>query len=418
MKHLRQQLGLYPLPLLLLALSNLVQFTARGMFLPFIVIFFGQIIGINEGLVGAGLAVSAVSGIIFTLLLAGMIDRFGPRPILIATIIGIAGTILLYPLATTPSRFFALMFLYGIVTGLYWPASDSLAMSFLPISRAGEVFALLRVVMALGMGGGGLIGGLMVSNGTIDQYRLLFLTAGIGVAAAGVMVWVLVRAPVRRPAATVHTADTVERAGSWGAVLADRRFLFSQVVVLALLFGFTQFQVAMPPYLRAEAGISEAVIGTLFAVNTVIVLIGQIPVARRIVPWRRGATLALAAVLWTIAYALFGASIWAAFLPFLAVVVFTLGEMLFMSTSGLLVVELAPERLRGRYLAFHSNIWGVAFGFGSWTSGTILASSMPGLLWPVLMTVFLAGAVGARAFDRGGAGHPRVHARVNASDVD
>ena len=43
-----------------------------------------------------------------------------------------------------------------------------------------------------------------------------------------------------------------------------------------------------------------------------------------------------------------------------------------MPTSGVIVVELAPERLRGRYLAFRSVIWGMSWGLSSWASGSVL----------------------------------------------
>ncbi|HET9017451.1 MAG TPA: MFS transporter [Thermomicrobiaceae bacterium] len=406
-------MGRYPRALWLLALANFVLFGARGMTAPFLVIFFGQIVGLPDGLVGAGIAVNAVAGVIFTLLVAGVIDRLGPRRVLIAMIFGCAVAIAVFPLATTPVRFFAAMVFYGCVNQLYWPASDTFATSLVPVSQAGEMFALLRVANAIGIGAGGLVGGLMVVGGRFDQYRTLYLVSGVGIALAGVMVILFVHG-LRRGA----PASSALGVGTWRDVLADRRFVVSQVVMFILIAGYTQVQVSAPPYLRAQAGVDEAVIGLLFLINTVIVIAAQLPVATRISSWGRGTTFAIAALFWMVALAMIGASPWLGVLPFAAFVVYTLGEMLFMPTSGVLVVELAPERLRGRYLAASSVTWGIAWGLSSWLGGVVLGTPHPGLLWPLLIVIVLIGAAGAFAFDRVGAPARPGSPRAAALDLD
>ncbi len=394
-QQLRGQAAHFPRALWLLAFANLVLFTARGMTTPFLIIFFGQIVGLGDGMAGAGIAASSIVGVAFTLLAAGTIDRFGARTMLIITIAGTAITTAFFPVSTTPVLFFVIMILQGLFSQLYWPSSDALATSLVPVSQAGEMFAMLRVASALGIGSGGLIGGLMVAGSTESEYRMLYLTAAAGLGLAGVMVFLLVR-PARRVVGQVETA-VLAASSSWRDVLTDRRFMFSQGVMFILLAAFTQLQVSAPPYLHAQAGVDEAVIGLLFTINTLIVVAAQLWVARKISGWGRGVTLAVAAVFWSVAYVMIGASPWLTALPFVAIVVYTVGEMMFMPTSGVIVVELAPEHLRGRYLAFSSVIWGTAWGLSSWASGSVLGSSHPVLLWP--------------SFDRS-AGNRRARRRV------
>jgi MFS family permease len=268
------------------------------------------------------------------------------------------------------------------------------------------MFALLRVANALGIGAGGLIGGLMVTGGGEAQYRLLYIAAGVGVALAGGLVYATVH-PGRTASGTVRAGDSMTT-GSWREVFADRRFVYTQVVMFILLAGFTQLQVSVPPYLRAEAGINETAIGLLFTINTLIVVALQIWVARRIAGWGRGLTLALAAIFWSIAYLMIGGTPWLHALPFLAIAVYTIGEMAFMPTTGVIVVELAPAELRGRYLAFSSIIWGAAYGLSSWAAGLVLASERSALLWPGLVCVLLLGGAAAWAYDRFPAREPAV----------
>lgn len=269
------QIHRYPRPLWLLASANLVLFTARGMVLPFLVIFFGQVVGLGEGLVGAGLAVAATCGVVFTLVLAGTIDRFGARPVLIATVAGLGLAYLAFAWGTTPGRFLALMILFGLFSNLYWPASDALATSFLPPARAGEIFALLRVANATGIGAGGLIGGVLVSGGGLPEYRQLYLLSGGLVFLAAGLILVLVRSPGRVARAAREDAPALF---GWREVMRDRWFILSQVVLFILVTAFTQIQVSVPPYLRESADIREGMIGALFAVNTLIVILAQVPV--------------------------------------------------------------------------------------------------------------------------------------------
>jgi MFS family permease len=395
---LRAQLTRFPRSLWLLAGANFVLFCARGMTRPFLVIFFGQIEGLGAGFVGAGIAASSIVGVAFTLVAAGTIDRFGARTILIVTIAGTALTTAFFPVSTTPVLFFSIMILQGIFTQLYWPASDTLATSMVPVSQAGEMFAMLRVASALGIGAGGLIGGLIVVGGAEAQYRILYLSAATGIAIAGVLVFMIFHPPLRH-AAVVRGGDATN-AGSWRDVLSDRRFMYSQVVMFILLAGLTQLQVSAPPYLRAQAHLDEALIGFLFTINTAIVVVAQLWVARKIAPWGRGATLAVAGLFWAVAYALIGASVWSNLLPFAAIVVYTMGEMVFMPTSGVITVELAPEHLRGRYLAFGSVIWGSSYGLASWAGGAALSTPHPGMLWPAVIVVLCIGSIGGIFYDR------------------
>lgn len=403
------QINRYPRPLWLLASANLVLFTARGMVLPFLVIFFGQVVGLGEGLVGAGLAVAATCGVAFTLLLAGAIDRFGARPVLITTVAGLGLAYLAFAWGTTPGRFLALMVLFGLFGNLYWPASDALATSFLPPARAGEVFALLRVANATGIGAGGLIGGVMVSGGGLPEYRQLYLLSSVLVFLAAGLILVLVRAPGR--AARGARGDAPVLFG-WREVMRDRWFILSQVVLFILVTAFTQIQVSVPPYLRESAGIREGMIGALFAVNTLIVILAQVPVARALSGWRYGVTFALAGLVWGFSYALFALSPWLSALALLAIIVYTLAELLFMPASGAIIVELAPERLRGRYLAFSSVVWGLSWGSSSWAAGQLLESSRPILLWPGLIALLLVGAAVSLLLDR----RPKLQSAATAAE--
>ena len=388
-----------PRSIWILTAAMSVLLTARGMAVPFLIIYFGQVRGFGETVAGAGIMVNAIAGVVFTLLMAGLIDRIGTRPVLIATMVGIGLSTLALPVIDSVPAFFLVMALYGLAAQLFWPAADGLATSLISLYQAARMFALLRVANAVGIGAGGLIGGLIISGGGAAEYRIMYIVSAIGCMIAAAIVLIFVRADEKSPGQDSSFHDFGEAAG-WRAVLADRRFIASQVIVFVLVAGFMQLQVAMPPYLRTEAGISESFIGGLLAFKTVLLVIFQMPVAGKIASWPRGMTLSIAGIAWMISYVLIGFSPWLFVLPIIAVCIFVVGEMLFMPTSAVVVVDLAPEKLRGRYLAVNTVAWGIGWGVSSFIAGALLSTSIPWIIWPATIAMMSAGVIGGLLYDR------------------
>jgi MFS family permease len=388
-----------PRSIWVLTAAMAVLLTARNMAVPFLIIYFGQVRGFGEAVAGAGIMVNAVAGVVFTLLVAGLIDRIGTRPVLIATMIGIGLMTLALPVVDSAPSFFLVMALYGLAAQLFWPAADGLATSLISLYQAARMFALLRVANAIGIGLGGLLGGLIISGGGAAEYRVMYIVSAIGCFIAALVVLFFIRPEVKAPEQDSSFHDFGEAAG-WRAVLADRRFIASQLIVFILVAGLMQMQVAMPPYLRTEAGISESFIGGLLAFKTVLLVIFQMPVAGRIANWPRGITLSIAGITWMIAYALIGFSPWLIVLPLVAACIFVIGEMLFMPTSAVVVVDLAPEKLRGRYLAVNTVAWGIGWGVSSFFAGALLSTTVPWVIWPATIALMAAGVIGGWLYDR------------------
>ena len=64
------------------------------------------------------------------------------------------------------------------------------------------------------------------------------------------------------------------------------------------------------------------------------------------------------------------------------------------------VADLAPARLRGRYMALSTISWEIGFVIGPAAGGFILAAS-PLALWPIAALVCVAAGAGALALERG-----------------
>jgi len=173
--------------------------------------------------------------------------------------------------------------------------------------------------------------------------------------------------------------------GTYRDVLRHRAFM--TVIGLNALFifaGFSGFEL-LPVYAKNEAGVTETQIGLVFFVNTLVIVLAQLPTTRLAQGRRRMPVLGLLGALWAAAWLIVpfagsqGAPGEATLLLVAAMVVFALGQCLHGAVQAPLVVDLAEPRLLGRYMALSALSWQVGFALGPAVGGYMLAVSPSGV---------------------------------------
>jgi len=393
--RLRSLVDSHPRSVWSMALCNLILWTGRGMTIPFLVIFFSQIVGLRASIVGSGIAAASLGGIGFLTLVAGQIDRRGGRPVLLACMAVIALATAIYPWGASVWAFLAITIVLNFANQVYWPASDATIASLTDRARVAEAMSVLRVANAVGIGVGGMLGGVIVAGGGLPEYRILFMVSSAMIGSAALLVWRTV------PAIRLAATDASGAHGTWADVLPDRTFLFALVILFILVFGFTQITMSVPAFLREEAGIGEGTIGALFLLNTIIVVGTQIPIAAWVNRGRIGPPLIASAILWGLSFLLILATpalgVMAAAAAF---VVFTAGEILFMPVTAVVPVRLAPIHLRGRYFSATSIVWGGSYALATFAAGIALDLPNPSVIWPAMCALMLVGALVSVRFAR------------------
>jgi MFS family permease len=381
----------------LLQLGGVMNSFGNGVVLPFLVIYLHDVRGFGLGVSGLIVSVSAAAQLSAGLLAGPLVDRLGAKRVLAAGLVLQAVGIGLLPLVRQPWQAFVLIAVEGAGSAGFWPSQSTLIARLTPPHRRHAAFAQQRVTMNLGLGIGGLTGGLIAGVSQPSSFTVLFL-----VDAATFLAYVAVLALIADPGVERGHGDD---AASYRAVLRDR--LFSWLWILNFLFvaaGYSLFTL-VPPFARDHAGVSERQIGFFFFVNTVVIVIVQLPISRAIEGRRRMRALALMPALWAVAWLLLdGGAYWlgatGAFVVIsLALAIFGIGECFHGPAHQALVAEIAPDHLRGRYFAVHSLSWGLAGTVGPAIGGFILASR-PFALWPLAAAVCLVAAVGALAVER------------------
>jgi MFS family permease len=387
-----------PRPVWVLSFGGLANAVGNGLAFPFLVIYLHNVRGFSLGTAGLVLATTGAVSLLAGPAVGVVIDRIGGRATLAAALVLLAIGFGSYPLIHDPWQAFLASAVAGLGNAGFWPSQSALLAGLTPPPRRHAAFALQRVTRNLGIGLGGVAGGLIATTSSPGSFTVLFLLD-----AATFLVFVAMLAFVPEP--ELPAEDGSLAPARYADVLRDRVFL--GIVVLNVLFvsaGYAQFEL-LPVFAKNEAGVTEAGIGLIFFVNTLVIVLAQLPVSKGLEGQRRMPALALMCALWAAAWivVLLGGH-WleaaAAATAFaVAAIVFGLGECFQGPVQGALVADLAPPRLRGRYMAVSTISWDVGFIVGPAVGGFVLEAE-PLALWPLAAVVCLLAGAGALALER------------------
>jgi MFS family permease len=230
------------------------------------------------------------------------------------------------------------------------------------------------------------------------SFPLLFVVDGLtSLAAAVVLTLLLRREDVRRVAdaareghgapPSVHTPlPTDDGRGVW----RDRTALTFLLGTVLVGLVFTQHQGAMSVYLVRDLHYRESFFGTLFVVNTLIIVALEVPLNLAMAHWPHRRALVLGMLLTAIGFGAMGVS---RGVPALVatVVVWTFGEMITFPVGAAYVADLAPRGRIGEYMGAYSSTFSLSV-IGPW-AGTAALDRFGGFVtWA---GAFVCGLVGA-----------------------
>lgn len=348
-----------------------------GLTLPFLVVYLHGVRGVPLATVGLVVAVPAAVALVLLGPLGTLVDRVGPRRVVIGSCAASASGAFLLSTADTAVAAVVARVLTGVGAAAGWPANDALVAGVVPSETRQRYFGLSFALLNFGIGVGGVVGALFVDvdhPGTFTAvYRADALTFLVPL--------VLLAVPLRHVGGPVAAGATPAHAsGGYRAVLADgvfRRLLGLSFV--ASFVGYGQVEGGWTAYANAVARVSTRGIGIAFAVNTTIIVALQRVVLRRIEGRRRTRMLMLQAALWGASWAVLGAAGLVPATPLagallvVAFGVFAVGETFQSPVLPAIRNDVAPPALRGRYNA----VAAIAFQLAH-VSGPVVAGALMG----------------------------------------
>jgi MFS family permease len=328
-----------------LALSTLARSTGNGVVVAVIVLYLTRSVGIDATRVGLGLTVAAVVGMVASIPAGHATDVIGARNTAIASVVLHGATICCYAFV---EGFAGLLIAAGLVAVAESASNASrgaLVALAVPQKERVRTRAYLRSVTNVGFSVGALLGGLALSHHTREGYTLALIGSGVLFVVAGLAFLALDRTPpVPRP----------EDASPW-QVLKDGPFVAVGAINAVLMMNAGILDVALPLWIAEHTNAPISLFAPLLLVNTVMVVLLQVPVSKGAEDVRGGARALARSGMWlalccaVIALAA-GRSPWVAGVFLVAgVAVHTVGELLYSAGSWALSYELAPEHAQGQY---------------------------------------------------------------------
>lgn len=382
-----------------LQLGVFVNFFGNGLVAPFLVLYlhFGR--GLPIGVAAAAIATGGITAVTAGFVAGWAADRIGPKRVLVFGMTSNAIAYALYITVREPWQAFAVASLVGLGTGCYGPSSQSLLSALVPADRRHRVFAQNRLTSLIGLGTGGLVGGFIAAGGRPSDYEFLLTLDVITFVSFALVVTALRASPHGMGKAMT---------GRYIDALRDPALLRLGLVNVALVAAaIAPMLVLVPAYLKTHAQVAESAIGAIYTLNTLTVLVAQLPMARLVEGRRRMPLLAAGAGLWVVSWSLLftaGAAFTgtaAIAIAALAIVLYGLGESLYALIVTPTVASLAPDALRGRYLAVLGLTWQGGFMIGPAIGGQLVpldafalpAFGIAGVAFAGLMTLRLEGTL-------------------------
>ena len=376
----------------ILQVGGLVNAFGNGIMLPFLIIYLHNVRGIPLGIAGLVAAINSVCGFLSAFAAGALSDRIGPRRVLVGALGVMALATALLPLVRSAWEAFVLYGLSGFGSGSFWPSQSALVTGLTPPGRRHSAFATQRITMNLGVALGGLVGGFVAAH----SFTALFVLD-----AATFVGYVLVLLRLQAP-----DLDPERAAGSYGEVLRNRVFMsYIGLNALVIATSMAVWVELLPPFAKNQAHVSPEGVGVLWAVDSFVVVVAQLPVTKLMEGRRRMRGLAVMSAAWAASLlgfdaAGYWASGWvAAGLLASFTVVFAAGECLHGTIHLPLAADLASRRSVGRYLAFSSQSWQIGWIVGPAGGGFVLQHA-PFALWPLAAMLQVAAAAWALGLER------------------
>jgi predicted MFS family arabinose efflux permease len=370
-----------PRPVWVLEAGSFANQIGEGLVMPFLVIYLHNVRGFSLGTSGAIVAtmygVAPLSGLVG----GAVVDRLGARGSAAASLallaLGFGGFSLVRDDAWLA---FFVAAVAGAGKGFFWPSHSTLVTGLTPQERRHAAYAMQRVTWSLGFGLGSAIGGLIASTDHPATFTALFLLDAASF--VGFMCALAFVPPVGR-----SSEQKEGKSGRYMELLQDRPLLGAIALNLVLVAaGYALLSAVLPVFGKTEAGMSERGIGMIFLLNSLTIIVAQLPIAKGLEGRRRMPVFAAIGALWCGCWlAVLGAGLWLPAVAATAVFVFVggafaLGECLHGAVQGALVADLARPSLRGRSMALWLTTSQLGLSLGSVTGAFLLAAS-PAVLW-------------------------------------
>jgi MFS family permease len=378
-KELKRLQGVYheyPGQFWILVAGSFIDRLGGALLFPFFTLYITRKFGVGMTTVGLIFVVFSSAGVVGSMLGGALTDRMGRKGMLLFGLVASALSSLVMGVISDIGLFFLVAVLVGLLAEAGGPAQQAMVADLLPEEKRAQGYGIIRVAFNLAVVIGPMIGGLLAAQ----SYMLLFVADAVTSLIMAVIVYLALKET--RPTSTQEASqETVAQTfQGYLHVLRDFAFVWFWVASALMALMYVQMNSTLAVFLRDSHGITEQGFGYIMSLNAAMVVLFQFPLTRRLNQYRPLVVMAAGSLLCAIGFVMYGFVV--AYLLFLgAMVVITLGEMFVIPTSQAIVSHLAPEDMRGRYMAAHGFSWVIPWAIGPLLAGLVMDNADPRWVW-------------------------------------
>ncbi len=388
-ERIRKVYGEYPRNFWVIMCALFVDHLGGALIFPFLALFISAKFGVGMWEIGQLFAIVATATMAGSMMGGALTDKLGRKNVMIFGLIISAFSMLGLGLVSDLSAVYIIGLIVGLFASVGGPAREAMIADLLPEHKRADGFGLDRVLMNLTVTIGPALGGLVaVTYG----YFWLFIIDAITSTTTAIAVFLII--PETKPTLSDRPKESiVQTLTGYFKVATDKIFIAFVLVSVLVIAVYVQMNTSLGLYLRDAHGISDQGFGYILTLNAAIVVALQFWVTRRIKKAPPMMIMALGTLFVGAGFLMYGlVSTYLLFLVAMAII--TVGEMLFAPVSQALVAHLAPEHMRGRYMAMFGFAWTIPTGFAPLAAGYITSNLGSQWVWYICGLVSIAAIVG------------------------
>lgn len=359
-----------------------------GMTMSLLLVYLHDMRGFTTTFGGLLLAWSAAMSLLIGGPSGALIDRIGPKKVILTGLFLKICATASWAFVDNKTTAIIVATVSAIGDSTTWPGQTVMLTRMTKPEDRQKIFGLNFMLLNLGLGLGGLISSLIVSNSSLRSYQILYL-----VDTCTFIVFFLAIYSLRGPEVGKYVAKENEpQTGSYAELLKIPSLLrLSLGGLILMIFGYGATMSGIPLFATQVLDLSPKWLGVIFAANTITIFVLQPLVLKLIARISKQRALISVSLIWALSWTFVGVAplaplFVAGILLSISQIVFAFGEMVWSPTAPALANELSPEHLRGRTNALMGMQWGVSGVIGPAVAGTMIDADL-GVLWVVLMTL-------------------------------
>ncbi len=386
---IRKVYGEYPRNFWVIMCALFVDHLGGALIFPFLALFISAKFGVGMWEIGQLFAIVATATMAGSMMGGALTDKLGRKNVMIFGLVISAFSMLSLGLVSDLSAVYIIGLIVGLFANVGGPARDAMIADLLPENKRADGFGLDRVLMNLTVTIGPALGGVVaVTYG----YLWLFIIDAITSTTTAIAVFLII--PETKPTISGKPKESiVQSLTGYLKVATDKIFIAFVLVSILVIAVYVQMNTSLGLYLRDAHGISDQGFGYILTLNAAMVVALQFWITRRIKNMPPMIVMTLGTLFVGAGFLMYGL-VSTYFLFLVAMAIITVGEMLFAPVSQALVAHLAPEHMRGRYMAMFGFAWTIPTGFAPLAAGYITSNIGSQWVWYICGLVSIAAIVG------------------------